>query len=38
MSGRRVDFVSADVVDNGFVDGLVEAGEQLRHGFVWAPE
>ena len=38
MSGGRVDFVRVDIFHNSFVDGLVEAGEQLGHGFVWAAE
>jgi hypothetical protein len=38
MSGWQVDFVSVGVFDNSFGDGLVETGEQLDHGFVWAAE
>ena len=38
MPGRRVDFVGVDVFRKSFVDGLVEAGEQVGHGFVRAAE
>ena len=38
MPGRRVDFVGVDVFRKSFVDGLVEAGEQVGHGFVGAAE
>ena len=34
---RSVDFVDVDIVDGGFGDGGVEAGEQLLEGFVLAP-
>jgi hypothetical protein len=38
MPGRRVDFVGVDVFGKSFVDSLVEAGEQVGHGFVRAAE
>ena len=34
---RSVDFVDVDIVDGGFGDGGVEAGEQLLEGFIFAP-
>ena len=34
---RSVHFVDVDIVDGGFGDGGVEAGEQLLEGFVLAP-